>query len=161
MAALTTRMRCRSGWMPRQVSWPRLKGGWRSEFSTSRLPPGHLDQCGQAHVVGALAAVTHQRLDIGAVVQNAHPAGHLHRIAMQPIHLAAHRQTHFLSDARRRRLPGFLWSIQADHALGGPLAQHLGQDHGAVARRAAADVVAGIDEDDRQLVGLQSAEPRR
>ncbi len=100
------------GWMPQRVEH-------------EEIAAGQLDDSAVAHVIDALAAVPHFRLDIGAVVQQPHAPRHRQRFAVQTIDLAADHQRHLALDARRGALPDFLGSIQTDDALGRALPQQL------------------------------------
>ena len=92
-------------------------------------------------------------LDPGPVVQRSDDAADRDRLAVHPIDSPADIA---LETSSRPGLTGGLDAlgiIQHDDRAGGPLPEQLRQQDGAVPGRAAADVVAEVDQDDRTAIG--------
>src|SRR5262249_53225579 len=103
----------------------------------------------------AFAAVAHFGLYVGAVVETPDAAGDGERLAVEAIHFAADCETHLRADAGGVALLRFVGRVETDDAPRGALPQQFGEKYGAVARGAAADVIARVHEHDWARVRRQ------
>ena len=113
------------------------------------LPPSRSTTAVGALVVEPAAAVPGLVFFPLAVVERADDAADLDRLAVHPIDPAADMSVEDAAGADPRRIGDGVGVVQGHDGAGGPQPENLLQQHGAVAGRAAADIVAEVDQHDR------------